>query len=54
GFDQDISVKFTNGWRKHTIEYGEVRVDISEDLIAQVMGLNLDGAKFFNKRVDRE
>ncbi|KAH9321977.1 hypothetical protein KI387_016616, partial [Taxus chinensis] len=42
------------GWRNHVVKYNNIEVEISEELIAQVTGLSLDGTKLFNKRVDRE
>ncbi|KAH9327892.1 hypothetical protein KI387_044384, partial [Taxus chinensis] len=36
------------------VEYSNIKVEISEELIAQVTGLSLDGTKFFNKCMDRE
>ncbi|KAH9318140.1 hypothetical protein KI387_019909, partial [Taxus chinensis] len=31
-----------------------MEMEITEDLIAQITGLSLEGTKFFNKKVDRE
>ncbi|KAH9301384.1 hypothetical protein KI387_012967, partial [Taxus chinensis] len=42
------------GWKHRVVKYNNIEVDITEKLIAQIMGLNLDGTKFFNKKVDRE
>ncbi|KAH9306454.1 hypothetical protein KI387_010858, partial [Taxus chinensis] len=42
------------GWRNRVVKYSNIEVEISEELISQVIELSLDGTKFFNKRVDRE
>ncbi|KAH9311528.1 hypothetical protein KI387_026563, partial [Taxus chinensis] len=50
GFDQDISIKFTQGWKNRIVKYSNMKMEIMEDLIAHITGLSLEGTKFFNKK----
>ncbi|KAH9308859.1 hypothetical protein KI387_036770, partial [Taxus chinensis] len=54
GFEQDLSIKFAQGWRNRVVKYSYIKVEISEEIISQVTRLSIDGTKFFNKWVDRE
>ncbi|KAH9311500.1 hypothetical protein KI387_026535, partial [Taxus chinensis] len=42
------------GWKNRVVKYNNIEVEKTEEIIAQITGLSLDGTKFFNKRVDRE
>ncbi|KAH9329385.1 hypothetical protein KI387_001493, partial [Taxus chinensis] len=54
GFDQDISIRFSQGWKNQVVKYNNIEVEITKELITQITGLSLEGTKFFNKKVDKE
>lgn len=53
GQDQSISVNFAKDWKDHTVEYRGQKISINEELIVEATGLDMDGYRFFNKRIDK-
>lgn len=53
GHDKSISIQFVKDWKDRKVEYGGQKVLINEELIAEAIGLGMDGYRFFNKRIDR-